>query len=184
MRHTLALALALVLPALPGCYLDLGGDDWGGEPWPGSSAESALSTSGGQVNGEIGSRSVAGTADIRSAYEYGEGDYGHTYLELWGDTRRGAAMVGLTLNGLSIADLEPGDTITGSGVGSYASVMGCSGPSAGDWEYDVSTDDVTVQVEAGPSPDTLQLHFEAELPPSYSSTEPGTTVNGSVVVAR
>ncbi len=66
----------------------------------------------------------------------------------------------------------------------FFSVLGCSGPSDGNWDYDRTSDEVTVQVEEGPEVGTITLRYTAEMPSSdWDSTE-STTVAGSIVVAR
>jgi hypothetical protein len=44
----------------------------------------------------------------------------------------------------------------------FVSVVGCSGPSHGDWDYDSTAGRVVVDVEQGPTPNDRVVHFQAD----------------------
>ncbi len=59
-------------------------------------------------------------------------------------------------------------------------VIGCSGPTDDEWNFDEPAEEVTMEVEEGPEPETLKLTFTSRFP-SYFGGE-GEIVRGSVVV--
>lgn len=190
MKNRFALVLALAVPTLPGCYFDLtdDGGDWT-EPAPDrgyyGGEETALTVSDGALEGTFGTIAATGEARVQTAYSYSD----YAYIELRARGVRGAVMAGLSINQGDISDLVVGETYVSSGdtwggSAMFFSVLGCSGPSDGNWDYDRTSDEVTVQVEEGPEVGTITLRYTAEMPSSdWDSTE-STTVAGSIVVAR
>lgn len=98
-----------------------------------------------------------------------------SYPENW------AVMAALTVEGgLDHPDLVPGAILTFSGYdytyGSdrlYISLLGCSGEADGYWDFDVTADEVTVQVSESDTPGYLRLDYTG----TWSD---GSTVQGTV----
>ncbi len=63
---------------------------------------------------------------------------------------------------LETDQLRAGDVYDSDDRTSYVSVLGCSGPSDGQWTYDDFADRVVVEVEQGDEPTKLRVHYYAE----------------------
>ena len=156
--------LALALAGRPGCFYDLGSWDTGGDDTAigFDGAYNELEATDATMNGEVGGVELSGESRIQSAY--GWSDY--VYIDLRANGRRGAAMNAITIEG-GLEALEVGEELHFDGddrygsASTYVSVLGCAGPSDGNWDFDRSADQVTVQVEPGPTEDTVQLQYTA-----------------------
>ena len=177
MRLSLTLALLIAAPA---CVFDYPGwgddydDDWG-------SSSSNLTTSDPDMNGGVGGVTVAGDAWVNTAYSYD----GYAHIDLRARGRGGVIMQAIDIDG--IERLRVGDSYTVDSIGRYdddaypyVSVLGCSGPSDGNWDFDSTADEVIVQVDPGPIANTIQINVTARWDGYYG--EPSQTVQGSVVV--
>lgn len=172
------LAILTILAAAPGCMFDYPG--WGDDDWT-SSSSSRLSTSDPDMVGGIGGVNVTGDAWINDAYAYDS--YAHIDLRARG--AGGVIMQAIDIEGID--RLRIGDSYTVDGIGRYdddaypyVSVLGCSGPSDGNWDFDSSADEITVQVDPGPTTNTMRINVTARWDGYYD--EPSQTVEGSVVV--
>lgn len=162
------LVLALLLPALPACVLDFDFDDW-------SSSSEALAVDDAYVEGDLGDvQDVSTDARVVSAYE----SFGHLDIELRAQGRGWAVMHAIDLE---TDQLRAGDVYDSDDTTSRVSVLGCSGPSDGQWTYDDFADRVIVEVEQGAAPNQLRVHYYAEYEP-YD--QPRQTVRGSFVVTQ
>lgn len=143
------LTLLLALPALPACVLDFEFDDFG-------SSREALAVDDAYVEGDLGDvNGVSAEARVVSAYE----SFGHVDVELRAQGRGWAVMHMLDLE---TDQLRAGDVYDSDDRTSYVSVLGCSGPSDGQWTYDDFADRVVVEVEQGDEPTKLRVHYYAE----------------------
>lgn len=106
----------------------------------------------------------------------------YDWVQLEVESPRGVSMALLTIvGGLRHDSLEPGAHLT---LGSLSSsgdrgklqvgVLGCSGPSPDNWEYDSPAEWTEIEVVEGPSGDTRTLHFTAGF-----SNDPNDWVDGS-----
>ncbi len=203
MKKRLALTLlsALALSGFTGCG-DF--DPWNNpepedrrvapEPWePAPPAPSvapgtnALEASSPSSTGEIGGVQALGEHVVWEASSFTDSYYGsQTYIELRTESDEGVTMQGLTLH-VGVADLEPGDEFESSS--SYdpdaeVDLLGCSGDDHGFLPYDVRPDELHVQVEEGPTEDTLLIQWQATLPTDDFVSIGSEECTGSVVIAR
>lgn len=168
MRHHLLSFVAVLPLALSGCVLDFDFDEWDTEPVGG-----ALVVEDAFVEGDLGSvEGVSSEARVASAYE----SYGYVNIELRAQGRGWAVMHMLDLE---TEQLQAGDVYDSAAPGTpHVGVLGCSGPSDGQWDYDVSADRVVVEVFEGSEPDMLRVEYRAE----YTSN--GQVATGSFEVAQ
>lgn len=174
----LSLIMIAVLVTAPACVFDYPG--WGDDDW--GRTESNLSTSNPDMDGSIGDVQVSGEAWVESASSYD----GYAHIDLRARGRGGVIMQAIDIDGLE--RLQIGDSYTVDGLGRYdddaypyVSVLGCSGPSNNNWDFDSTADEITVTVDPGPTADTMQVNVTATWDGYYD--EPSQTVEGSIVVA-
>ncbi|MBO6933794.1 MAG: hypothetical protein JJ863_02425 [Deltaproteobacteria bacterium] len=186
------LTLVAAVMGMSGCLydFDFGEDTWEEDPYYyGEYTE--LEASAALLDGELGLVQVDGDARIYEASDFGYG----ASIELRSEGLGGTGMNRLNIDGVSIAELEPGTyestgyyTTSGTGDPNF-SVTGCSGPSDGNWDYDVGADYVQVVVTEV-DPWTVRIDWTATFPETYTygrgePTEiPSNTSTGSVVVVR
>ena len=183
MNHMIRTTLAASLLSLGACYFDLdrseggGGDDWTApEPYYGGSW-SELRASDGILDGELGNVELTGEARVAEAYTWGTG----ATIDLRQSGRGGAAMNALTVDGISLENLAAGTYVTDGGAWGrsssesdiYFSVIGCAGPSEGNWELDLPAERVEVQVaelEPGVQQITWVATFDVDGPRVQETT--------------
>jgi len=184
--------LAAAVMGMSGCLydFDFGEDGWDEDPYY-YDDYTELEASGGVLEGELGLVQVDGDARIYEASDWGYG----ASIELRNNGVGGTGMNRLDIDGVDISELEAGTyestgyTATSSTGDPNFSVMGCSGPSDGNWDYDVSADHVSVVVTEL-DPWTVRIDWTATFPETRTygrgeSTEiPSNTSTGSVVVVR
>ncbi len=158
----------------PSYYADADGGTY--DPYGGDQAVDVTAQS---LRGDLGAVRFDGGVWMQSGYDYGDS----ASIEV--DARDTAAdwrvMAALTIQGgLGHADLVPGAVLTFrsdspdySGTRLYISLLGCSGPANGGWDFDNQADQVTVEVSEGSSADYRQLHF-------VGTWNDGSTVDGTV----
>ncbi len=160
----------------PGAWATPGGDY-------GDSDE--LDATQGALTGRVGEVvGLEGAARIHEAHVF-DSDSANTYayIELRASGTRGVAMQGVHIDRFD--SLHIGDELHFSseeyrGDGTpYVSVIGCSGPDDGNWDYDEPAEDVDLLVGEGPTLDTMRLTITARFPSYYGDDE---SVVGSVVV--
>jgi len=176
---TVALALGACAMSSP-----RGPDEGVSEGWSELGAVSQLPAARPAGPGEITNGHIAGT--LGPYLNFSEAAYRQTLLseayhgEVTLDAGRGYwVMTRLDIEGgLAHPALVPGATFE-QASGTYAaggelffSVQGCAGPTEGVFDFDESAESVTVQVEAGPTPNQRVLTFTAVFPG-------GATVDGS-----
>ena len=185
MTHTRWIAGTLLVTlgalGLGGCYYDFGHDgDTAGSGSTGSSSSSSSSATrwtgrADTFRGDLG-RVVAfdGAQATVAGSDYGTSsssvriDAENTSAQWW-------AMTQLSVSGsLNHPALVPGAhmVFNPQSRASYRSIngapplfvtaLGCSGPRLNSYTYDHSAEEVTVDVSAGPTPDTRQLAFDAK----------------------
>lgn len=181
MRLHAALGIVLGLGLLPGCYFDF--DTWGGDPGepmgagPGY-AESNLSVADAEMSGDLGNVRFEGRAEVRSAHEHG----GFARIELH-NTRRAWSMNAISIEGFD--RLQSGEHyVSGSRAPDearttrpYVEVLGCSGPTDGNFDYDVYAEQVDVWVEDVDG--QRRIDYVATFP---ATSGPDHVVTGSVTV--
>ena len=162
------LVLALLLPALPACMLDFDFDEW-------SSSSEALAVDDAYVEGDLGwFTGVSADARVVSAYQ----SFGHIDVELRASGRGWAVMHAIDLQ---TDQLRAGDVYDSAETTSRVSVLGCSGPTDGDWTFDDFANRVIIEVEQGEASNQLLVHYYAE----YESYDhPRQAVRGSFVVTQ
>ncbi len=188
------LTLIAALFGMSGCIYDL---DFGEDSWDEDdsayydSGYSDFEASGAELDGELGLVQVEGAARVHDTADWGYG----ASIELRNEGVGGTGMNRLDIDGVNITELEPGSytstgyyTTSSTGDPSF-NVTGCSGPSDGNWEYDVSAEQVEVtvtEIDAW----TIRIDWTATFPEtttygSGESTEiPSNTSSGTVVVVR
>lgn len=144
---------------------------------------------GGSLLGDMGR--VQGFADEEPMLRGWSSD-GYTNIEVHAQAAdgSGAAMAILGLSGeLADPSLEPGAHLEFNQfdyptTGIYLSLIGCSGPAEGSWEFDQSATTVVVDVSAGETPDSKVLDFTAtfQAVDGYDTASSQQTVVGSVEV--
>src|SRR5690606_32290231 len=113
------------------------------------------------LSGSLGAvRDFEGGIWLESGYDYG--GVASLSVESRNRDEGWAVMAALTVEGgLSHPDLVPGAVFTfrsdeyDYGYGEdrlYVSLLGCSGPADGYWEFDRNADEVTIQVQEGELP--------------------------------
>jgi hypothetical protein len=147
-RRALLPLFALATLSTAGCFgMDLGLDELFGD------------TSDPEMTGNLAVRSASLEGEIDEVGVRGPA----TAVEAWGDTDRievsttvdgidGAAMTVVEVSS-GLPELRPGEQVTlydsrsGYGGDVYVSVLGCSGPDPGYWQYDSYADATAVLVE-------------------------------------
>ncbi len=169
--------LATALCFSSGClfpdFFDVGDDDYSGYG-------NELETSNPSLQGELGEREFVGErARVTESYSFTN----QTSIEIHVSNRRGAAMNVLNLN-VSVEDIEVGD-IYENNVDDYdtdVDILGCAGPSEGNWDFDSYADQATVTVHEGSTPDSVVLVYEARWDAEFG--DPSSEIQGSVEVNR
>ena len=171
MQKTVMLVALAGLLALPGCRIfrglsgsDSGDDTWSGYDSYGSSAQSITWDSlGGQLGGQtIDLNSVEGSA-IAGSYEI--------------DTTVSGEWTMFRLDIYQSLDEIPDNTILTSYNGDVE-LLGCVGPTPGNYDYDGYATDLTVTVSQGSTAEMRQVDFVATFQDDYGQQ----TVQGSFVV--
>ncbi len=185
MSRTHVLLIALAGFGAPGCLYGI--DDFG-TGYSGR-GETALQVQESALDGEAGAVALdePTAARVFEAARYGD----IVDIEIRARGRGGVLMQRYSIEGFD--RLTPGDELVVDGATPYVgigtdaepeanvSAVGCSGPRDDEWEFDQMADEVTLQVEEGPEPDTLRLNFTARFDSYYAAD--AQTVQGSVVVA-
>lgn len=124
---------------------------------------SNLQLSGASLRGNVGDVGVDG--DAAWVDGYADGEYASVYTTV-DEAMNGAVMTIVDFEGgLSHASLAPGsrtvynadDLYTRSSGDLFVTVIGCSGPNAGAWEFDQTADVVTIDVIEDPDSDSARL---------------------------
>ena len=181
------LALSAVL--LGGCADEDAFDMWsltGAEGESDLFGEGSLQTRGAALVGSIGpvsglNHSATGVSAWSSGY--------WSSIEVVVDKGNEAAMALLDITG-DLRELADGQThVYRGGVwgeGQHISVLGCSGPEVGYWDYDEPASEVEVSVVvADHNPNVYTIHFTASfgaLAEDLAVGAPGSQVTGSVAV--
>ncbi|MEM6957406.1 MAG: hypothetical protein AAF411_20815 [Myxococcota bacterium] len=180
-----ALLPILLLSLFSGCYFELPGSGADGDDAPisgyaGYERAIELDVSNASLSGSLGD--VRGTSEFARIDSPWNTDR-EIYVDLRADVPDGVIMNGLTIEG-GLDLLQPGVSFTSSyddyysdTNGLYASVIGCSGPEDNWWQYDRMAERVTVEVEPGPTPDSVEVNYEAEFPD-------GSSVLGSLTIVH
>ncbi len=148
----------------------------------GYSSES-LEVEAQSLNGDLGAvQDFDGNVYMEEGYEYNDvatmSVYSRNYEQDWN------VMTAVTVEGgLDRPELEPGSTATFQNSDYtystevdgqlHVSVLGCSGPAAGGWDFDRTADQVTVTVEEGSDADHRVMHYTA-------TWDDGSQVQGAV----
>ena len=161
-----------------GCYYDFGDDrDTPGPSAPGAtgSASSAIHRTArtDSFRGDLGTvQGFDGVGATLAGTDYGTSST--VRIDAENTTDRWWAMTQLSVTGtLHHASLVPGahlvfasrSRVTGASAGAtplFMSVLGCSGPRHGQYTYDHTAEQVTVDVSEGPTADTRRLAFDAQ----------------------
>src|SRR3990172_9514092 len=120
---------------------------------------------GAHLSGDMGSvRDFDGDATSTSGYQYGPS--ANITVTTTNESEGYSAMAILDLEGgVDNPALVPGARFHFDGYGGggdvHLYVTGCSGPREGSWVFDAGADDVTLEVQAGSTPDTLRMIFDA-----------------------
>lgn len=192
-RLGLILTIGGVMVLNAGCWelalgIALSGGD-SAEPSPAPSrdytdpyTEGAIDFRAESLSGDLGAvRGFEGNIWQESGYEYG--DVASIQVDSRNRDEGWAVMAALTVEGgLDHADLVPGAVFTfrsddfDYGYGGerlYVSLLGCSGPADGYWEFDQTADEVTIEVQEGSTPEHRRI--------AYTGTwSDGSTVSGAV----
>ncbi len=184
---SLTLVSALALAGFSGCA---GFDPWDDlepeTPVRATPGTNALGASAPVANGEIGGVQALGEHVVWEATTFDDPYYGEqTYIEIRTQSDEGVTMQGLTLH-VGVADLEPGDSFdsNGSDPDREVDLLGCSGENHGFLDYETTPDELHVEVEEGPTDDTLRLDWEATLPTDDFVSTGSEECSGSVVISR
>lgn len=154
-------------------------DDWGWEYGGG------LDVSGGVLNGNVGSVSVSSQGYTDG---YQDAEYASVYTNV-DEAQNGAVMTIVDfVGGMDHSDFDVGsrrvysidDYYSLDEGASQVTVVGCSGPTAGEWAFDQMAETVVVEVIDGPSPDTVTFEYTARFVDSFETS----VVSGSFDVAR
>ena len=129
--------------------------------------ESSVDIRSSSLAGDMGEvRNFWDDDPMHLGYDYGS----YASIEIHAQTPGGSAAMAILQveGGLQHQDLVPGAHLEftgysyqGTANGLYMSVIGCSGPSEGNWYFDQSADDLVVDVSATPEGTTV-LDFQAE----------------------
>lgn len=167
---SLAIA-AMALTLVAGCNFFVEEDGWSGgggaiaaRPWVSPYAQD-VELVDARMTGDLGRVRVDGLANQSSGYvERGAASF---VIHVPG-TRGGAGMAMVDVFGPVDFELVPGLAIEGGSEGArfdetVVTVTGCSGPSMGDWEFDVPADRVDLTTREGSTPDLVAVDFVARL---------------------
>jgi len=153
--------------------------DWG---W---NTSNGLPVTGGRLTGSVGDVSVSSQGYTDG---YADSEYASVYTHV-DEAENGAVMTIVDLvGGIDHADFAVGtrhvynidDYYYLEEGASQVSVVGCSGPTAGEWAFDQMADTVVVEVSDGPTPDTVTFEYSARFV-DYGETS---VITGSFDVAR
>jgi len=177
---TTATFLAFALTTLSGCVFDMDGWGYDDADYGYGYGESELNADDGALRGDLGNiADFDGNARISDAYGYDD----YAYIEMHAEGRNWWTMNGVTIEGgIDHPELVDGATLTfhqddryyGGSGSLYVSVLGCSGPETGNWDYDRTAEEVTVTVRE--LEDRKVIDYVATFP------EDGGEVSGSVTV--
>lgn len=129
-----------------------------------TTVDEAVDMRGGTLLGDMGE--VQGFEDEAPLLR-GWSSEGYTNLEVHAAKADGSgaamAIVGIT-GDLSDPELQPGAHLEFSAIdypetGLYVNLIGCSGPTEGDWQFDQSAETVTLDVSEGATPDSVTYDF-------------------------
>jgi len=157
------------------------------DPYADPYSSGVLEVRNESLTGTLGEvRGFEGNIWMESGYDYG--GVASLQVDAKSTEEDWAVMAALTIEGgLDHPDLVPGAVLTfryddysydysGESRHLHASLLGCSGPADGYWEYDVTADEVTIEVQEGSTPESRRI--------AYTGTwSDGSTVQG-VVEAR
>lgn len=158
------------------------------DPYADPYSSGVLEVRNESLSGTLGEvRGFEGNIWMESGYDYG--GVASLQVDAKSTEEDWAVMAALTIEGgLDHPDLVPGAVLTFryddyscdySGEESrqlHVSLLGCSGPADAYWEYDVTADEVTIEVQDGSTPESRRI--------AYTGTwSDGSTVQG-VVEAR
>jgi len=172
---------------LGGCYFDFDGHgSWSEEPAPygGSSAGygTPLTIEGADLRGSMGTvDSTGGGVWLQEGYF--DGYMSQIEVQSQGS---GWAMMGMVTVEGDVANMEPGTVVTSSpdyyASGQHVDVLGCSGPSQGEWYFDRPADEVTIAVGEGSTPDSRRCDVTATF--AADGTTPAQVAVVSFEIAR
>ena len=159
------------------------------DPYADPYSSGVLEVRNESLTGTLGEvRGFEGNIWMESGYDYG--GVASLQVDAKSTEEDWAVMAALTIEGgLDHPDLVPGAVLTFryddysyySDYGAespqlHVSLLGCSGPADSYWEYDVTADEVTIEVQEGSTPESRRI--------AYTGTwSDGSTVQG-VVEAR
>ncbi len=135
------------------------------------------------LNGDIGAaRGLSEIGVVGEAYQ----DHGFSSVEIHSEEELPSSMVWINLSG-DLTKLSTGDVVD-QGIGNsdvdsemnpfesessetYVDLIGCSGDSKYQWDYDEAADDVTLEV-VDEDDDSLEFEITGTLPAEGDATEP------------
>jgi hypothetical protein len=168
---------------------------WGEEDSDYWSGGSALEVKSAEIEGDLGSITTFGGHATDSNIQTSHWD-GYDQVTVTVVDDEGAAMNIVEIQGgLNHPDLEPGsrlhfdNNVFPDADDLQISVIGCAGPSPGNWDYDRPAEEVDVEVEQDPNDeDVLMLKYTAYFPrDNYGWNGSGAeyhTVSGVIAVVR
>lgn len=150
-RKMTALALLVTGAMMGGCWdFGFGGGYYDDGYYDGSYSSSNLEVDNGYQAGEMGDiRDYGSEASRHSGYAY----EGYTHVRLDSEGSGWWVMSSIDISGVDLADLEPGVVYATPTSGVYedgepqVNVVGCSGPSYGNYTFDTSAQRTEIEVE-------------------------------------